>query len=246
MSQKQEITLDRGKTFFYLTHGNYDIPSQIFKEIPKIARRLAESGKTTMLVRWGNFMERVFADCFFALRDEFPEVRLIKITHGAYGEDIYNKELSELTSLVISLNDKRQKIEDFMLQNSSAVICYMSRSDYRNSKLKKYSEKECRSFEVINLFSPVLSAAMETDLHRLIDADELSPEEIAARLSGWTPYIPFPIVNKTRNFKKVLEAFSMEYANDPEKIKEISMKLLSAMSYYAYILGWKDAENIDT
>ena len=234
----QEITIDKEKTFSYLINKNYTIPEQIHHEIQETARSLAESGKDTMLVRWGNGMEKMLIDSFLSLRDKYP-LRLIKIT---YGEDKYNKALSELAEgLVISLSEKQQTIEDFMLRNSSAVVCYISRADYKKSKLKKYAEED-PFLEVINLFIPTLKSIMEQDLYRLIDTGGFTPEEIAARLSDWDPRIPSSTFKKAREFSKVWDAFSQRYADEPEKLKEITVKLLSAMYYYSYMMGYQDSE----
>lgn len=66
----QEITIDKEKTFSYLINKNYTIPEQIHHEIQETARSLAESGKDTMLVRWGNGMEKMLIDSFLSLRGE--------------------------------------------------------------------------------------------------------------------------------------------------------------------------------
>lgn len=78
------IDLSKDKTFSYLAHRNYYVPEQLLDEISKTIRHLVESGKDTLLVRYGNGAERLFIDCFLALRSEYPNLRLIKVT---YDED---------------------------------------------------------------------------------------------------------------------------------------------------------------
>ena len=245
----EEIILDKDKTFSYLAHRNYYVPEQLLDEISKTIRHLVESGKDTLLVRYGNGAERLFIDCFLALRSEYPNLRLIKVT---YDEDNYNKELSKLAGLVVSVKNSKQMelcgldpeietIEEFMMSASSAVICYMSYTDYSRSLLKKHAQSR-NDFEVINLFKPTLKSAAEKDIYRLLDSSDLTPEEIAARLSDWKPFIPFQVYNRTREFKRTIEAFSLQYADSPEKLKEINSKLLATLFYYAYCMGIQDTE----
>lgn len=237
----QKITIDKEKTFSCLSNNSYRLPDQLRHELMKTARSLVESGKDTMLVRWGNGMEKMLIDSFLSLRGEYPKLRLIKLT---YENSFLNHTLTELADgLSISLELKRQTIEDFMLRNSSAVVCYISRADYKKSKLKKYAG-EAPSLEVINLFIPTLNSIMEQDLYRLVGSGEHTPQEIAARLSGWDPRIPFPVSKKAREFSKVWDAFYQRYANEPEIMKEITVKLLSAMFYYSYIMGYKDSGTV--
>lgn len=66
----QEITIDKEKTFSCLSNNSYRLPDQLRHELTKTARSLAESGKDTMLVRWGNGMEKMLIDSFLSLRDE--------------------------------------------------------------------------------------------------------------------------------------------------------------------------------
>lgn len=235
----QEITIDKEKTFSYLINKNYTIPEQIHHEIQETARSLAESGKDTMLVRWGNGMEKMLIDSFLSLRGEYPKLRLIKLT---YENSFLNHTLTELADgLSISLELKRQTIEDFMLRNSSAVVCYISRADYGRSKLKKYYEKE-NGLEVINLYRPTLSSEMEQELYRLVGSGEYTPQEIAERIFDWKPCIPSRLSKRANQFKNVLEALCADYSDDPEKMKEINIKMLNAVSYYSYLVGYKDSE----
>ena len=83
---------------------------------------------------------------------------------------------------------------------------------------------------------------MEQDLYLLIETGGFTPEEIAARLSDWDPRIPSSTFKKAREFSKVWDAFSQRYADEPEKLKEITVKLLSAMYYYSYMMGYQDSE----
>ena len=56
------IDLSKDKTFSYLAHRNYYVPEQLLDEISKTIRHLVESGKDTLLVRYGNGAERLFID----------------------------------------------------------------------------------------------------------------------------------------------------------------------------------------
>ena len=235
----QEITIDKEKTFSCLSINSYRLPDQLRHELTKTARSLAESGKDTMLVRWGNGMEKMLIDSFLSLRDEYPKLRLIKLT---YENSSLNNQLTELAEgLVISLIEKQQTIEDFMFRNSSAVVCYMSQADYGRSKLKKYYEKE-NGLEVINLYRPTLSSEMEQELYRLAGSGEYTPQEIAERIFDWKPCIPSRLSKRANQFKNVLEALCADYSDDPEKMKEINIKMLNAVSYYSYLVGYKDSE----
>lgn len=241
-NQPSEITLVRNKTFSFLSIGNYVNSEQLLNEIAETVRRLVESGKDTMLVRWSYGIERMISDCFLARRDEFPALRVIKVT---YSKDSDNKDLSAYADeLVISLdinNTRKLSIEDFMFQNSSTIICHMSYSLYKKSKLKKYAQ-QTENLEVINLFTPILQNAREKELYRLIDTGEHTPEEIAARILDWNPEIPYVVSNKTREFQKVLETVALQYADEADKIKEISPKLFSSLFYYAYLIGYREAK----
>lgn len=126
-NQPSEIALDRNKTFSFLSIGNYVNSEQLLNEIAETVRRLVESGKDTMLVRWSYGLERIVSDCFLALRDEFPKLRTIKVT---YSEDSYGQGISKhADGLFISLdinNTRKLSIEDFMFQNSSTIICHIT------------------------------------------------------------------------------------------------------------------------
>lgn len=240
-NQPSEITLDRNKTFSFLSIGNYVNSEQLLNEIAETVRRLVESGKDTMLVRWSYGLERIVSDCFLALRDEFPKLRTIKVT---YSEDSCQGISKHADGLVISLdinNTRKLSIEDFMFQNSSTIICHISYSLYKKSKLKKYAQ-QIGNLEVINLFTPILQNAREKELYRLIDTGEHTPEEIAARILDWNPNIPYVVSNKTREFQKVLETVALQYADEADKIKEISPKLFSSLFYYAYLIGYREAK----
>lgn len=238
----EEIPLDRDKTFSFFDYGCYDASEQLLSEIAETVRRLVESGKDTMLVRWSYGLEGIVSDCFLARRNEFPNLRTIKVI---YDEDSDEKRLLERADgLILSLpfnKSNKCHIRDFMFQNSSAVICHMSYSLYKKSKLKKYAQ-QTGTLEVINLFTPILQSAREKELYRLIDTGEHTPEEIAAKILDWNPEIPYVISNRTREFQKVLEALALQYADEADKIKEISPKLFSSLFYYAYLIGYREAK----
>ena len=54
----QEIIIDKEKTFSCMTNSVYRLPDRLQVELMKTARRLAESGKDTLLVRTGTGMEK--------------------------------------------------------------------------------------------------------------------------------------------------------------------------------------------
>ena len=147
----EEIILDKDKTFSYLAHRNYYVPEQLLDEISKTIRQLVESGKDTLLVRYGNGTERLFIDCFLALRSEYPNLRLIKVT---YDEDNYNKELSKLAGLVISVKNSKQMefcgldpeietIEEFMMFThvASPFLRLYNPKGRSNMQMNKYDER---------------------------------------------------------------------------------------------------------
>lgn len=235
----QKITIDKEKTFSCLSNNSYRLPDQLWHELMKTARSLVESGKDTMLVRWGNGMEKMLIDSFLSLRGEYPKLRLIKLT---YENSFLNHTLTELADgLIIYLNLERQTIEDFMFQNSSTVVCYMSQAGYCKSRLKKYYEKQ-NCLEVINLYRPTISSEMEQDLYRLVGSGEYTPQEIAERILDWKPCIPSRLSKRAAEFKNVLEALCSDDSDNLEKMKEINTKMLTAASYYFYLVGYKDSE----
>ena len=229
--------IDKEKTFSCMTNSVYRLPDQLQNELMKTARRLAESGKDTMLARTGSGMEKMLIDSFLSLRDEYPNLRLIRVT---YQDSSLGKELSDVADGVIILKIK-QRVKEFMLENSSAVVCYMTQADYGKSRLKKYYEKE-NCLEVINLYRPTISGKMEQELYRLVGSGEYTPQEIAERLFDWKPCIPSRLSRTANEFKNVLEALCADYSDNPEKIKELTAKMLSAMFYYSYLVGYKDSE----
>lgn len=233
----QEIIIDKEKTFSCMTNSVYRLPDRLQVELMKTARRLAESGKDTLLVRTGTGMEKMLIDSFISLRGEYPDLRLIRVT---YQESLLGKELADVADGAITLK-LRQRVKEFMLENSSAIVCYMTQSDYGKSRLRKYYEKE-HCLEVINLYRPTINGEMEQELYRLVGSDEYTPREIAERLLDWKPCVPSRLSRTANEFKTVLNILCSEYSDDPAKMKELTAKTLSAMFYYSYIMGCKDSE----
>lgn len=202
-NQPSEIALDRNKTFSFLSIGNYVNSEQLLNEIAETVRRLVESGKDTMLVRWSYGLERIVSDCFLALRDEFPKLRTIKVT---YSEDSCQGISKHADGLVISLdinNTRKLSIEDFMFQNSSTIICHISYSLYKKSKLKKYAQ-QIGNLEVINLFTPILQNAREKELYRLILVSTL-PKKLPQEFSIGIQIFLMSFQIKQENSKKYLK-----------------------------------------
>ena len=139
------------------------------------------------------------------------------------------------------LDAKTLTVGGFLMRVSSAVICYLSPADYGRSALKKYAGTRS-DLAVVNLFQPALKSAAEKELYRLLSSSESSPQEIAARLADWAPRVPSFLDRIAREYRTVIEVFGRQYADSPEKLKEVSRRILASLLYYAYCRGLKDAQ----
>lgn len=139
------------------------------------------------------------------------------------------------------LDAKTLTVGGFLMRVSSAVICYLSPADYGRSALKKYAGTRS-DLAVVNLFQPALKSAAEKELYRLLSSSESSPQELAARLADWAPRVPSFLDRIAREYRTVIEVFGRQYADSPEKLKEVSRRILASLLYYAYCRGLKDAQ----
>ena len=94
----------------------------------------------------------------------------------------------------------------------------------------------------VRVKSSTLSSEMEQDLYRLVGSGEYTPQEIAERILDWKPCIPSRLSKRAAEFKNVLEALCSDDSDNLEKMKEINTKMLTAASYYFYLVGYKDSE----
>lgn len=139
------------------------------------------------------------------------------------------------------LDAKTLTVGGFLMRVSSAVICYLSPADYGRSALKKYAGTRS-DLAVVNLFQPALKSAAEKELYRLLSSSDSSPQELAARLADWAPRVPSFLDQIAREYRTVIEVFGRQYADSPEKLKEVSRRILASLLYYAYCRGLKDAQ----
>ena len=139
------------------------------------------------------------------------------------------------------LDAKTLTVGGFLMRVSSAVICYLSPADYGRSALMKYAGTGS-GLAVVNLFQPALKSAAEKELYRLLSSSESSPQELAARLADWAPRVPSFLDQIAGEYRTVIEVFGRQYADSPEKLGEVSRRLLASLLYYAYCRGLKDAE----
>ena len=139
------------------------------------------------------------------------------------------------------LDAKTLTVGGFLMRVSSAVICYLSPADYGRSALMKYAGTGS-GLAVVNLFQPALKSAAEKELYRLLSSSESSPQELAAMLADWAPRVPSFLDRIAGEYRTVIEVLGRQYADSPEKLKEVSRRLLASLLYYAYCRGLKDAE----
>ena len=242
--------LDREKTIAYLPNRHYILPETLYEDILAVLRRFAESGKDTLLLGRENGAEALFADAFDALKKDFPQLRRFRVVK--YPEEHPSAPNAAGAVASIAVKDGRQMayygldaktltVGGFLMRVSSAVICYLSPADYGRSALMKYAGTGS-GLAVVNLFQPALKSAAEKELYRLLSSSESSPQELAARLADWAPRVPSFLDRIAGEYRTVIEVFSRQYADSPEKLKEVSRRLLASLLYYAYCRGLKDAE----
>lgn len=244
----EEIQIDRENTFSFCSYAMFgnSVSNRLLEEIQNEIRYLAACGKDTLLVKSYSGLGKVFINCFLDLKKDFPDLRMIKVI---YNGDKGNLELSNLCDGVIDIKNKdikidstcvKNSIDDFIMQSSSTIICYVSPSFFERSRLKKHWMGR-DDLNIINFYYADHEHILESDLYRFTDFDNLTSEEMAELISNWNPQIPSPLIKHARELKNMLSILSAKYANSPKQLNNLSTKFFASMFYASYLMGYRDS-----